>query len=80
MKKFFKKIWGKWKKIALVIGRFNTKVILTIIFFLVLAPIGYIFRLFGWDPLDLKQKNKPDSNWKEVKTAEPDLESMKRQS
>ena len=40
-----------WWKLALVLGYINARVMLTIIFALVLVPIGLIWRLIGRDPL-----------------------------
>lgn len=81
MKAFFKRVWEKWKVIAHIIGKFNTKVILTLAYFLIISPIGAIFRLFGWNPLDKLSKNdKAISNWKEIENKEPDIQSLKRQS
>ena len=39
-----------WMKIGIVLGWINTRIILTIIFFVVLFPIGLIMRLFS-DPM-----------------------------
>ncbi len=36
-----------WMKFGHVIGTFNSKLILTIIFFVVLTPIAFLFRLFN---------------------------------
>lgn len=81
MKQYFKIIWEKWKKFAHIIGKFNTKLFVTIFYFLIISPVGLLFRLFGWDPLDNSfKKEEISSNWKPVKTEEPDLDSMSRQS
>lgn len=81
MKKFARKVWNGWKKIALKIGRFQTALFLSIFYFLILVPVGLIFKLFGWDPLEAgKPKRKRSSNWKAVSQDEPDLEALRRQS
>jgi hypothetical protein len=81
MKKLLKKIWTGWKKIAHTIGRVQTVIILTLFYFLILAPLGALFRLFGWDPLVTGGFNSSKkSNWQEVGIKSPDLESLKRQS
>lgn len=51
----FKRIWERWKKIAKKIGDFNARVILTIFYFILLAPLALVVRRS--DPLGLK-KNK----------------------
>ena len=80
MKQFFKNIWEKWKIIAHKIGKFNTKVIVTIVYFLILSPIGALFRLFKWNPLDNSFHSGKNSNWRDVQNQNPDIESLKRQS
>ncbi|MFH2050693.1 MAG: SxtJ family membrane protein [bacterium] len=81
MKEFFKNIWQKWKKIAHVFGRFQTRLLVTIFYFLIISPIGLIMKLFGWDPLKTKKsKAYAGTNWQTIINGEPDLESIKRQS
>ena len=53
--------WG-WLQFAHVIGTVNTKIILTLIFFLILTPIALCYRLFYGDSLKIKHKT-PDSTW-----------------
>jgi hypothetical protein len=81
VKEFFKKIWQGWKKIAHKIGRFQTLVILTIVYFLIISPLGLVGRLFGWDPLDSRgYKRHKTTSFQQVRDSEPDLESLKRHS
>ena len=40
-----------WMALAKLLSLFTTPIILAIVFFGVLMPIGAIKRLFGWDPL-----------------------------
>jgi len=81
MKKLARKIWNGWKKVALKIGRFQTALLLTLFYFLVLAPFGALFRLFGWDPLKTSRRHlRSGTNWSDVADGEPDLESLRRQS
>lgn len=81
MKDFFKNIWQKWKIIAHTIGRFQTRLLVTLFYFLIISPVGLIMKLFGWDPLNSKRsKANAGTNWQTIKNGEPDLESLKRQS
>lgn len=47
-----------WDKIALVLGWINTKIILSVVFFVLLTPFGILSRLFSKSNLKLKN----DSN------------------
>ena len=42
-----------WTKLSLVISHVNNRVILTIIFYLILTPLAFFYRLFNKDPLRL---------------------------
>ena len=77
----FKKFWTGWKRFAKEVARVQTIILITVFYFLILVPLGFLFRLFGWDPLETKGfKQKKTSNWKEITVKSPDLESLKRQS
>jgi hypothetical protein len=81
MKEIARKIWNGWKRVALKIGRFNTALLLTLFYFLILTPVGALFRLFGWDPLQTSPSHRRKAgNWSDVTDGEPDLTSLKRQS
>ncbi len=73
--------WAFWKKAAMKVARFQTAMVLTLLYFAVLAPLGLLLRLFGWDPLQVGSRHrKQATNWKQVRTAEPELDSLRRQS
>ena len=44
-----------WDKIALVLGWINTKIILSVVFFIFLTPFALLARLFSKNSLQLKQ-------------------------
>jgi hypothetical protein len=46
-----------WWRIALVLGYVNTRIILTVVFALLLTPIGLIWRVIGRDPLGRHRRN-----------------------
>ena len=47
-----------WFKFGIFLGKIISPIIMGIIFFLVVTPIGFIMRLFGKDELNLKYRNK----------------------
>ena len=49
-----------WLKLAFVLGWINSRILLSLIYFLFLMPIAWVSRLFTKDPLMLKAK-KSDS-------------------
>jgi Saxitoxin biosynthesis operon protein SxtJ len=40
-----------WMRFALVLGRITTPVIMSAVFFMVIAPVGFIMRMAGHDPM-----------------------------
>jgi hypothetical protein len=56
--KAFRPLAGLWFGLAHVLGTFMSKVILTVLFFGLVTPIGLIRRLMGADSLQLKKWKK----------------------
>ena len=48
-------LWNGWLRIARAIGTLNTIVLLTILYWLAVVPLGLILRLLGQDPLRLRR-------------------------
>jgi hypothetical protein len=40
-----------WSRVAFVLGWINGRILLSLVFFLFITPIGLLLRLFGQDPL-----------------------------
>ena len=47
-----------WIKIGYLLGWINSKIILGLVFIIILIPIGFIMKLFGYDPLKIRQIKK----------------------
>jgi cellulose synthase/poly-beta-1,6-N-acetylglucosamine synthase-like glycosyltransferase len=58
-----KPIQKAWMTLAVILGWVMTRVILSILFFVVVTPIGLISRLFGKDFLDLEFDENSRSYW-----------------
>ncbi len=52
-----------WFRFGLFLGKIISPIIMGVIFFLVVTPIGLIMRLFGKDILNLKLNKKKNSYW-----------------
>jgi Saxitoxin biosynthesis operon protein SxtJ len=52
-----------WMKFAFVLGWINTRILLGLVFFLVVTPIGLILRLLGKDLLDERIDRSATSYW-----------------
>lgn len=60
-----KPIYTAWMALAVVLGYIMTRVILTLVFYLVVTPIGLIMRAVGRDPLSRKLDPEAPSYWLE---------------
>ena len=58
-----KPIQKVWMTLAVILGWFMTRVILSLLFYLVFVPIGRIARVFGKEFLYLKLSSSKESYW-----------------
>jgi hypothetical protein len=58
----FRHLGKLWFGLAHILGAINSRIILTVVFFLLVTPIGYLRRTFGWDPMQIKKWKKDDSS------------------
>jgi hypothetical protein len=73
-----KDLWAAWKRIARKIGDFQARVLLTIFYFVLLAPFALIMRRTS-DPLAMKAG--AQRGWHVRQNAAPDysLEAVRKQ-
>jgi hypothetical protein len=73
-----KELWAAWKRIARKIGDFQARVLLTIFYFVLLAPFALIMRRTS-DPLAMKAG--AQRGWHVRPNAAPDysLEAVRKQ-
>ena len=67
-----------WMRAAMVIGEFNSRVILGVFYYVIMAPFGIVRRLFG-DPLDRTLGNRTTSAWVKRERQPVDRERYERQ-
>jgi hypothetical protein len=48
---------GLWWKFAMVLGFINARIILTLIFVVILTPVGLMWRIIGRDPLGRRRRS-----------------------
>ena len=58
-----KPVYWAWMVFATILGWFMTRVILSLLFYVIVTPIGLISRLFGKQFLELKWDKSQDSYW-----------------
>lgn len=68
-----------WMTLAIILGWFMTRVILSILYYLILSPIGLIAKIIGKEFLDIKWKRKSDSYWTRREKKIPEQIDYERQ-
>lgn len=68
-----------WMKIAYLLSWVNTRIILSVIFYFIFAPVGLVMRLFRADPLDRRIEKNSHSYWKIKKKKEFNCLDYERQ-
>ena len=63
-------VYRIWMKIGHAIGWVNTRIILGLIFYVLVLPMGLVMRLFGKDPM-ARKINKSVSSYRIESTSEP---------
>lgn len=68
-----------WMGLAHILHKIVSPIVLGVLFFLVVAPVGFLMRLSGKDPLRLKLEPKAQTYWQERQSPSPDPESLLNQ-
>lgn len=72
------RLWQRWKVIAHVIGNFQARVLLSLLYFVLIPPFGLLVRAL-MDPLQLRRKP-PETFWLSTPAKAPSLADARRQS
>ncbi len=72
-------LWNHWLVLAQKIGKFQSRIILTLAYFVIVLPFGLGVRLFG-DPLRIRRRSlHAQTNWTVRHTTDVDLDASYRQ-
>jgi hypothetical protein len=52
MNTFFRRMYNRWMVFVRALAWINARIILTVVFYLILTPVGLVRRLLGYDPLN----------------------------
>ena len=72
-----KNLWAEWKEFSKRMGGFQSRMLLSFIFFTLITPFALIIKIFS-DPLNLKNRT-GETHWQERKDPSLSLEDYKRQ-
>jgi phosphoglycerol transferase MdoB-like AlkP superfamily enzyme len=79
LKGVLRQAWSNWKRFALWLGTWNTRLLLTLTYFLLIGPLSLILFVLRKDFLE-KRRRKLESYWKELEQAEYTLERSRFQA
>lgn len=54
-------VYRAWMRFGLLLSRITTPLVLGIVFFVMIFPLGFAMRRFGWDPMARKIDDDADS-------------------
>lgn len=74
-----KPVYIFWMRLAVILSWINTRLILTVMFYLIFTPIGLCMRIFAADLLDKKISKGKDSYWIKKEAGEFDPKTYERQ-
>jgi len=69
-------VYRAWMKFGLLLSRITTPLVLGIVFYFVVFPIGFVMRLTGWDAMSRRFDDSADSY--RVASTKPKREKMER--
>ncbi|MBZ5609643.1 MAG: hypothetical protein LAP38_15385 [Acidobacteriia bacterium] len=68
-----------WTQLGLLLGRVVSPIVMGLLFFLVVTPVGFLLRLLGKDPLRLAPDPGASTYWIERRPPGPPPETMANQ-
>lgn len=68
-----------WMKFGLLLAAVISPLVLGLVFYLCITPIGFLMKLFGKDPLQLRLDRDADTYWIRREPPGPPPESLKNQ-
>jgi hypothetical protein len=71
------KLWTRWKHFGYRMGSFQSRVLLSFFFFIIVSPFALAVKWFS-DPLRIKRQ-KQDTHWNIRREEKPDIELFRRQ-
>ena len=74
----FKKLWHRWTEFSKKMGSFQSRVMLSFFFFIIVSPVAVLIKLFG-DPLSIKRKKAMDTYWSAKMPSSTEIEDYRRQ-
>ncbi len=69
-------VYRAWMRLALVLSRITTPIIMAVVYFLVITPVAFIMRIVGHDPM-ARRFNKNAKSYR-IRSEKPSKDQMER--
>lgn len=76
--RIFKRIWHRWMGFSKRMGSFQSRIMLSLFFFIVISPIAVLIKLLG-DPLRIKGIKAAETFWLAKEESSDEIEDYRRQ-
>jgi len=63
-----------------VVGRFNTRLLLSLVFYLIISPISLLSKIFSGNRLEMEFREDNKTSWIKRSTRKPEKNSYEKQS
>jgi hypothetical protein len=70
-----RRLWDGWKRVGHAIGNFQARVLLTVFYIILIAPLGLLVRIFA-DPMRIRR---PLEAWLQKEPQGTDMVTARRQ-
>lgn len=74
----FKRLWKRWAFFSKRMGSFQSRVMLSLFFFVFISPVAFLITLMG-DPLKIKKRKNLETYWSPRAESSGGLEEFRRQ-
>lgn len=74
----FKRLWHRWTGFSKRMGSFQSRVMLSFFFFVIVSPAAVLIKVLG-DPLSIKRKKAMDTYWLAKTPSSTEIEDYRRQ-
>jgi hypothetical protein len=71
-------MWKRWAVFSKRMGSFQSRVMLSLFFFVFISPVAFLITLLG-DPLKIKKRRKLETYWSTRAESSGGLEEFRRQ-
>lgn len=70
--------FGRWMALAMVLGYVNTRILLSLFFYVIMTPVGLVLRLTGHDGLARRGRTRQKTYWQPRESTRQSREGFER--